>query len=727
MIKKSRVKYLGVAAAALLAVAPAVTTAVSPAFAGNNISIAQAADTATGVNGEFQLKVSANRTLINSGTKIYTDTALTKQVTGDGNKATVNFGENFLITGVYIQDGTTTALQITDGNGKDTYGWVASDTTALYSGANYDLATPTKYYKIADGSVFNAKQVKIDSKGQASFIADDGKTTAKPTEITPNNPLSEPADSSYITPNNGSAQIYTDAATTINSTNPATMTKGATVVAVVKNGDKIVAYKLANNQYVKSGDVTVGKPDVGSYYEDPNILDSKSEVVASGSTAQIYSDNTTQNKVDGKTIDNKTPQKVLAYVRPVKGATAVALKIGDNQYVKVSDIKYVTDASAGLTTDTDVPANKSIAKTKGTDKVQVYSDAAATQAMDGNSMTPGQAYKVIGIVSDADGNVVSYMLAPGQYVKAGDVNVSSDGSSTGDFTEFLETGSVTVNKDATVYSDNDFGTAEDTKITKGQTINYTSVLKDSKGKILGYGFKNGDHTSYIKAGDTGDVADTNLTITVVPAGTLTVDSGSKAVKVYEDAATTKDSGATLDTSYNTWTVTRTAKNSDGKVVAYDLGNNQWVKASTVTEGATTSKAVVSNLPTGTALYSNFMGAQIYSDPDTTKTNGYLNTSYDEWSAFKVAKDAYGNPVAYELGSNQWVRASDLQLQKNLNGTFDANAGTALYSADGSLTGTITTSGLYKVFAVTYINGHQAVKLGNDSQWIIAATGDYYPA
>ncbi|GAF39963.1 hypothetical protein FC83_GL002977 [Agrilactobacillus composti DSM 18527 = JCM 14202] len=750
MIKKSRVKYLGVAAAALLAVAPAVTTAVSPAFTGNNISIAQAADTTSGVSGEFD---STKENLIYVKAKSYNEQAKTGSVYADASLSgtatkKVTDGQFFTITGVNLKNGVVSAYQLSDSGGSSVYGWIqASDFAGFFDkkwgfvpipgdqntkDQVFNLSTNPTLYKTSDGSTFTVASLTLNGSGAITTFTSNTGATAAPTDLVAKDPLVEAgidSKNSFVKPNASTTpKIYKDMHTS-QDTGETLASAGQVAIGTVKDGNgNIVAYKLADGQYVKASEVTPGPVPVGSFVEDPNILDGKSQVVAKGSTAQVYSDNTTQNKVDGKTIDNKTPQKVLAYVRPTEGAKAVAIKIGDKQYVKVSDIKYYTDASSGLTTDTDVPASKSVAKTKGTDKVQVYSDPAATQAMDGNMITPGNPYKVIGIVSDADGNVVSYMLAPGQYVKAGDVNVSGDGSTTGNYTEFLENGSVNVKKDATVYSDNNFATAEDTKITKGQTINYTSVLKaNDTGKILGYGFKNGDHTSYIKVADTGDTVDTNLTITVVPAGTLTVDSANKAVKVYDDAATSKDSGATLDTSYNTWTVTRTAKNADGKVVAYDLGNNQWVKAADVTEGSTASKATVSDLPTGTALYSNFIGATIYSDPDTTKSNGSLNTSYDEWSAFKVAKDSNGNPVAYELGSNQWVKAMDLQLQKNLNGTFAANAGTALYSADGTLTGTISTSGLYKVFAVTYINGHQAVKLGNDSQWIIAATGDYYPA
>lgn len=262
-------------------------------------------------------------------------------------------------------------------------------------------------------------------------------------------------------------------------------------------------------------------------------------------------------------------------------------------------------------------------------------------------------------------------------------------------------------------------------------------MQDNDGKVYAYGYqdtsinnsnKGTDGLVYILATDvkTTTAPSTDLTITVIRAGTLQVDSKNAAVKVYSDAATTQDSGAKLDTQYNIWDVTRTAKDKDGKTVAYDLGNSQWVKASDVSEVAA-SKVTVSPATKGQAVYSNFKGATIYSDADTTKANGTLNTSYDEWSTFQVAKDASGNIVAYDLGSNQWVKASDLSLIKTQGGTFDANAGTALYNRDGDVTGSIQSDGLYQIFAVTYINGKQSLKLGNDNQWIIASTGDYYPA
>ncbi|GAF41960.1 hypothetical protein FC83_GL002107 [Agrilactobacillus composti DSM 18527 = JCM 14202] len=55
MIKTSKVKYLGIAAAALLAVAPAAVTAVAPAFTGANTSTVQAATNAGNVTTKINI------------------------------------------------------------------------------------------------------------------------------------------------------------------------------------------------------------------------------------------------------------------------------------------------------------------------------------------------------------------------------------------------------------------------------------------------------------------------------------------------------------------------------------------------------------------------------------------------------------------------------------------------------------------------------------------------
>ena len=392
-----------------------------------------------------------------------------------------------------------------------------------------------------------------------------------------------------------------------------------------------------------------------------------------------------------------------------------------NYSVAASDLS-VEPAAETLKEDTNIVSDQTSIKANSYEGAQIYGDKGTTKALDGKTISYNKATTIQAYVRDTTNKdtIVAYKIGDGQYVKADAVTAAGL-----DLSEVIASGKVTTTKDATVYKDSSITEAKDTKIAKGQEVDYSSIVKTADGKVYAYGSDKG----YIKASDvttasTGDTGD--LTISVLPSGT-TVNSSNKAVTVYTDAATTKASGTKLDTQYDIWDVTRTAKDKSGKVVAYDLGNSQWVKAGDVTTDASTGKLTTTPVTDGTALYSAYKAAQIYSDPDTTKANGTLNTSYNEWTVNQVAKDANGNAVAYDLGSNQWVKASDLEKTAPLSGTFDANAGTPMYDQSGKMTGTIDSEGLFQVFGVTYINGKQAVKLGNDSQWVIAASGDYFPA
>ncbi|MCH4171643.1 MAG: hypothetical protein LKF36_10495 [Lactobacillus sp.] len=404
---------------------------------------------------------------------------------------------------------------------------------------------------------------------------------------------------------------------------------------------------------------------------------------------------------------------------------------GRNWYVRGADL--TTDPAAlNNYEDGNVASKDTSVSPKYVSGAQVYADVNLKNPIVSDVINYGSRVPVVAYVRDVNKEIVGYKLGNGRYVKAEAVSPNAV-----TYTKVYQSGTVTTKNQAVTYNYNNDGNATPTnnRIGAKQSLNYVAVLQDANGEIYAYGVRDTsinndipgtDGLVYVRASDVTTGAPTSdLTITVVPAGTLTVDSGKKAVKVYDDAATTQDSGATLSTDHDTWTVTRTAKDKDGKVVAYDLGNNQWVKAGDVAEHEA-EKYDVSDMPKGTALYSSFRAATIYSDPETTQANGKLNTSYDEWTAFKVAKDADGTAHAYDLGNNQWVKASDLALVKDLGGTFDANAGTPLYNRDGDRTGRISDDGQYKVFAVTYIDGKQAVKLGNDNQWIIASSGDYYP-
>ncbi|GAF40636.1 hypothetical protein FC83_GL000231 [Agrilactobacillus composti DSM 18527 = JCM 14202] len=130
--------------------------------------------------------------------------------------------------------------------------------------------------------------------------------------------------------------------------------------------------------------------------------------------------------------------------------------------------------------------------------------------------------------------------------------------------------------------------------------------------------------------------------------------------------------------------------------------------------------------TGTAVYSNYSPLTIYQDAETTSQSGALDANCNEWAATHVAKDSCNNILAYDLGNNQWVKASQLSKTAPISGIFVTSPNTPLFFTDGTLASCLQNGGTYQVFAVTYINGRQALKLGSEAQWVLTATGAYYP-
>ncbi|MCD2256635.1 hypothetical protein FHQ08_07865 [Lactobacillus sp. CC-MHH1034] len=218
--------------------------------------------------------------------------------------------------------------------------------------------------------------------------------------------------------------------------------------------------------------------------------------------------------------------------------------------------------------------------------------------------------------------------------------------------------------------------------------------------------------------------------------TGTATTNDDDTPTYNDANAVDYTGTLVRDKGTKLSVSKVSKTSDGTVVAYfvenksDNGNaaGKWVSANDVTFTATTpAKVTTKKLPAGTVVYSK-NAATIYSDAATSKDSGKkLATDVTEWRAFEEALNDDGDVVAYRLGTNQWVKASDLALQKDKDGVFATAKGTTLYTSDGDVAGSIQADGVYKVYAERHINGKQALKLGTDSQWIYAENGAYYPA
>ncbi|MCD2256620.1 SLAP domain-containing protein [Lactobacillus sp. CC-MHH1034] len=394
---------------------------------------------------------------------------------------------------------------------------------------------------------------------------------------------------------------------------------------------------------------------------------------------------------------------------------------GDTGKVDPAVVDYDAD-SADLTIDNSVPSDAAVVTAKTDDGATIYSNK-GTSIPTNTKLAKGESKNVNALVKDKDGKVVAYQIDDNQFVKAGDVNTGAQ-----DVTVNILPGTIVYSdyKSLPVYTD-----AKATKLsgsylsTKYNAWKALAVSVNAKGDSIAY--KLGEN-QWVKASDLSDTENTtsDLKISALPANTV-MNSNYKAATVYSDATTKKDSGSKLSTDFNQWAAFRVAKDKDGNAVAYDLGDNQWVKASDLDTSSDNSSATTSTLPAGTAVFSNYKAAKVYSEPEGKNATGKLATSVNEWAAFRVAKDDNGNVIAYDLGSNQWVKAADLDTVEAKNGTFYANAGTPLYDRNGGQAGSISATGAYKVFALTYINGKQALKLGSDSQWIMAAAGAYYPA
>ncbi|WP_416353634.1 hypothetical protein ACNAN0_01275 [Agrilactobacillus fermenti] len=269
-----------------------------------------------------------------------------------------------------------------------------------------------------------------------------------------------------------------------------------------------------------------------------------------------------------------------------------------------------------------------------------------------------------------------------------------------------------------------------TSLLNAGSVNATAAYTDANNNTY-YAFTYAGATYFVNKNQAGFAQGANVSDVT---GTATTNDDD--TPTYNDVNVADYTGTLIRDKGTKLSVSKVAKDTNGDVTAYfvenksDNGNaaGKWVKASAVTFTATTpAKVTTKKLPAGTVVYSK-NAATIYSDAATSKDSGKkLATDVTEWRAFEEALNDDGDVVAYRLGTNQWVKASDLALQKDKDGVFATAKGTTLYTSDGDVAGSIQADGVYKVYAERHINGKQALKLGTDSQWIYAENGAYYPA
>lgn len=240
----------------------------------------------------------------------------------------------------------------------------------------------------------------------------------------------------------------------------------------------------------------------------------------------------------------------------------------------------------------------------------------------------------------------------------------------------------------------------------------------------------------------GDKVTVNIPVVIGTPNALTQTNKSQVVyiksgvtaQLYSDKATTQAiSGRTLSAS-SAWQSPAVVTDASGKVVAYNLGGNQYVKASDV---ETTPQDNVSyQVKTQTIYVGNKSGAQLYSDPTATKAiSGRDNLAYA--SAWVSYKEVYNNGtlVAYNLGGDQYVKAEDVTTTKPsgdqgqaVSGVFTISVpnhptwGTAFYNDALQAKGILPAASKWRVFSIkTLSDGKQYYNLGGN-QWIRADYG-----
>lgn len=152
----------------------------------------------------------------------------------------------------------------------------------------------------------------------------------------------------------------------------------------------------------------------------------------------------------------------------------------------------------------------------------------------------------------------------------------------------------------------------------------------------------------------------NPKITDIHSQNKIINTSYKNLTLYSDPAGTSKTGKVLSTTVQYWKAQKVARDSNNNIIAYDLGNNQWVKVSDLQSTKTTanSSLTIKTLPSDAVLNSHYKAVAVYKDAATTQKVDTLSTYTTSWKAFKEAVNANGQVVSVEIGTNQWVKISD---------------------------------------------------------------------
>ncbi|MCD2255408.1 hypothetical protein ACNAN0_09190 [Agrilactobacillus fermenti] len=131
----------------------------------------------------------------------------------------------------------------------------------------------------------------------------------------------------------------------------------------------------------------------------------------------------------------------------------------------------------------------------------------------------------------------------------------------------------------------------------------------------------------------------------MPIGASVLTDGASK-PIYTDPLTQKYTGSMLSPGITAWHALAYSMDGNGQVIAYQVGQNQWLKVSDLL-----ADAVITPLPFGSVVFSYQAQASLYRDPLLKQQQGKLDQRYNAWAATAVVKNSQGKTLAYKLGQN----------------------------------------------------------------------------
>jgi hypothetical protein len=648
MKKFSKVKYFGAVAAALLAVAPIAAPVVSRVASPATASAAMVDNDLEALNTTFNS--TANSTLpsnLAAAFKGFTTPDTAANATAPGT-----------IGSLFLKGAIDSKIQ---------YLKFTVDGMANYDDAQLqaEFASPKSSYTIKVSSTNQSGSQVLATKTLTLNVKDNSTATIKGSTVKIGDAIG-----SVVTPSAGANAI------TLNDRNNNTITiNGSDVVskewAATAGGDVIDLSQYKFND----GNAAVSLSGSSYYWANPGqvyavftLKDAAKATKYNTVNWNYIADNNSQVKVSG--------DDVLFY-QPVTITTGV----NDKQYYPVFDYTY-SKANADQALKTVTYTDGQTVELNPTDagSLQFYP---ATQGTKPSDIASALSTVVSHITYREDSTVDK----DGKTKTPTTIDFNATAAVSKTITNLYKAGTyqipVTVknakNFTATVYVPVTIGYAQNAPVAVSFTP-YTEITKGASfNKFTGIQFQNSasdttaiPESSVSVSGDVDTTTPGTYTLTytvknsqgntatftrtvVVKDGALTESNADGVVyinkaddaTVYSDAATTKATDKTLQNT-SAWKFHSVVKDATGKIVAYNLGGKQYVKASEVSTSPVKAQAGVftvhypANAKWSIAVYN--------SDLKVVK----LIPAKSSWLTFgtKTLKDGKSY---YNLGGNQWVR------------------------------------------------------------------------